>query len=274
MKITYYGTAAGEAWPGVFCDCPLCRKARELGGKNIRTRSQALVNEDLLLDLPPENNMHSLLLGLDLQKVEALLFTHSHSDHCYPEDLEFLREPYSHTRRGMMEVFGNPSVEQRFLNTDTGLGGEEERFRFHRIHPNDTFDVLGYRVLALRATHARNEECLFYRVEKEGKSLLYAHDTGALTEENMEMLASAGGKLNLVSLDCTVQRNRDGSNHMGFYDDVEQKERLIKAGLADDSTIWVVNHFSHNGGWLHEELSARAEQYGFLASFDGMCVEF
>ncbi|MCI6850276.1 MAG: hypothetical protein MR883_02010, partial [Clostridiales bacterium] len=75
MKITYYGTAAGEAWPGVFCRCELCEKARTLGGKNIRTRSQALVNDDLLLDLPPENHMHSLLYGLDLSKVEALLFT-------------------------------------------------------------------------------------------------------------------------------------------------------------------------------------------------------
>ena len=50
MKITYYGTAAGEAWPGVFCRCELCEKARALGGRNIRTRSQALVNQDLLLE--------------------------------------------------------------------------------------------------------------------------------------------------------------------------------------------------------------------------------
>lgn len=33
MKITYYGTAAGEGWPGVFCQCPLCQSARRLGGK-------------------------------------------------------------------------------------------------------------------------------------------------------------------------------------------------------------------------------------------------
>ena len=90
----------------------------------------------------------------------------------------------------------------------------------------------------------------------------------------MEMLASAGGKLDLVSLDCTQQKYRESGYHMGFYDDVEQKERLIKAGLADGKTIWVVNHFSHNGGWLHEELEAQAEKYGFLASYDGMSVEF
>ena len=93
MKITYYGTAAGEAWPGVFCSCELCQKARELGGKNIRTRSQALINDDLLLDMPPDNYLHSLYYGLDLSKVKTLLFTHSHSDHCYPGDLELLREP-------------------------------------------------------------------------------------------------------------------------------------------------------------------------------------
>ena len=274
MKITYYGTAAGEAWPGVFCRCELCERARALGGKNIRTRSQALVNDDLLLDLPPENHMHSLLYGLDLSRVEALLFTHSHSDHCYPEDLELLREPYSHTRTGLLEVYGNTAVERRLLETGVSLGGEVERFRFHRIQPNDAFSVLGYRVLALRATHTRTEPCLFYRIEKDGKSILYAHDTGALSEENMEMLASAPGKLSLVSLDCTAQKHRDGAYHMGFYDDVEQKERLIKAGLADEETVWVVNHFSHNGGWLHEELAAEAEKYGFLASYDGMTVEF
>ena len=274
MKITYYGTAAGEGWPGVFCRCDLCREALRRGGKNIRTRSQALVNDDLLLDLPPENNLHSLYYGLDLTAVEALLFTHSHSDHCYPEDLELLREPYSHTRRGLLEVYGNAAVEQKLLRCGVSLGGEEARFRFHRLAANDTVNVRGYQILALRATHTKTEECLFYRIEKDGKALLYAHDTGALTEENMEALAACGGKLNLVSLDCTQQKYRDGTYHMGFYDDVDQKELLIKAGLADDHTVWVVNHFSHNGGWLHEELSAEAEKYGFLASYDGMSLTF
>lgn len=130
--------------------------------------------------------MHSLLYGLDLSKMEALLFTHSHSDHCYPEDLEFLREPYSHTRKGLLEVYGNTAVERRLLETGVSLGGEKERFRFHTIQPNDSFRVLGYRVLALRATHTKTEPCLFYHIEKDGKSLLYAHDTGAMSEENLE----------------------------------------------------------------------------------------
>ena len=37
--------------------------------------------------------------------------------------------------------------------------------------------------------------------------------------------------------------------------------------------VWVVNHFSHNGGWLHEDLERRANEKGCLASFDGMQIE-
>lgn len=273
MKLTYYGTAAGEGWPGVFCRCPLCDRARLLGGKNIRTRSQALVDEALLLDLPPDNYLHSLYYGLDLSRVQALLFTHSHSDHCFPEDLELLRQPYSHTR-GPLQVFGNEAVAEKLRRACGSLGGDHERFSFRLLRENEPADICGYQVLPLRATHSRGERCLFYRIAKGPKALLYAHDTGALTQENMEVLASQEGKLSLVSLDCTQQRHRDGKYHMGFFDCLEQKERLMAAGLADERTVWVVNHFSHNGGWLHQELSRTAEHYGFLAAYDTMSIEF
>ena len=274
MKITYYGTAAGEGWPGVFCQCPICQSARKLGGKNIRTRSQALVNDDLLLDLPPDNQLHSLYYGLDLGKVRALLVTHSHSDHFYPEDLEFLREPFSHTYPCQMQIYGNDAVGRGILRGCRSMGGERERFLFHEAEPGQTFSVLDYTVTPLRATHAKGEKCLFYHIAQGEKSLLYAHDTGSFTQENLDTLARRPGKLRLVSLDCTSQMHRDGAYHMGLEDAAEQKERLLALGLADADTVWVVNHFSHNGGWLHEEMAAQAGKYGMIASYDGMSITF
>ncbi|MCD7756390.1 MAG: MBL fold metallo-hydrolase [Firmicutes bacterium] len=274
MKITYYGTAAGEGWPGVFCQCPLCRQARALGGKNIRTRSQALINSDLLLDLPPDNQLHSLYYGLDLGRVQALLFTHSHSDHCYAEDLEFLREPFSHTRRGRLLVGGNEAVAEKVRRACGCLEGDRERLTYRLLRENVPTEFAGYTVLPLRATHSPGERCLFYRISQGGKSVLYAHDTGRLTAENLAALAEQPEKLSLVSLDCTTQKRPDGNYHMGLPDDIAQKEQLLSSGLADENTIWVVNHFSHNGGYLHEEMSREAEKYGFLASYDGMTIEF
>ena len=274
MKITYLGTAAGEAWPGVFCGCDLCRKARTLGGKNIRTRSQALINEDLLLDMPPDHYLHILYGGLEPGRVRTLLFTHSHSDHCYPNDLELLQEPFSHTYEGQMQVFGNDAVEKKVEAACNSLGGVRERFAFHRMNPGDTVDVNGYTVTALRASHARGETCLFYHISDGTRSVLYAHDTGALTEENLEMLLRLHAPLGLVSLDCTMQSQRDGQYHMGLADAAEQKEILLRKGLADRNTVFVVNHFSHNGGWLHEEMCAHAAAYGMTAAYDGMQIEF
>ena len=274
MIITYYGTAAGEGWPGVFCGCQLCRQARMLGGRNIRTRSQARIDEDLLLDLPPDNYLHTLYGGLDLGKIRTLLFTHSHSDHCYPEDLELLREPYTHTYSGQMQVFGNSAVERKIVSACGSLGGEKERFSFHRILPNETVAVGDYTITALRATHAPEETCLFYHIEKGDKTVLYAHDTGALTRENLETLHRLGKRLSLVSLDCTQQSHPDGKYHMGLSDAAEQRDLLLKEGLADSNTVFVVNHFSHNGGWLHEEISRRAAACGMTASYDGMQITF
>lgn len=274
MKITYYGTAAGEGWPGVFCQCGICRKARELGGKNIRTRSQALIGNDLLLDLPPDNYMHTLTGGLDLGPVRYLFITHSHSDHFYPWDLECLREPFSHTRKSPLLVYGNEKVGQEIKNSLGTCGGEEERFFYQSARAFEPIAAGKYEVIPLHARHTKTEECLFYQISDGEKVMLYAHDTGWFPDDTMDFLQNQGRKFQLVSLDCTLQKESDGYNHMGLKDAVYQRERLLQEGLADEKTIWVVNHFSHNGGWLHRELEEHAYRDGFAASYDGMEIEF
>ena len=90
-----FGTAAAEGWPAVFCRCKYCLEAQRLGGKNIRTRSQAIVNDDLLLDLPPDTYMHKLMNHLDLSRVKYLFVTHFHMDHFYPQELTVRGSVYS-----------------------------------------------------------------------------------------------------------------------------------------------------------------------------------
>ena len=58
MKIQYLGTAAAEGYPALFCECENCTKAKQLGGKNIRSRSQALIDDKLLIDYNADTNLH------------------------------------------------------------------------------------------------------------------------------------------------------------------------------------------------------------------------
>lgn len=48
MKLQYLGTAAAEGWPALFCECDHCKRAKEAGGRNIRTRSQAVIDDTLM----------------------------------------------------------------------------------------------------------------------------------------------------------------------------------------------------------------------------------
>ena len=67
MKFKFLGTAAAEGVPGLFCNCEICEKTRILKGKNIRTRSQSLINDDLLIDFPADTYLHVLNYGLEIE---------------------------------------------------------------------------------------------------------------------------------------------------------------------------------------------------------------
>ena len=96
MKIKYFGTAAYEGVPALFCNCRVCRESKRLGGKNLRSRAQALINDELLMDFNADTVCHYLQYGFDWDKITACLITHSHCDHLYPDDIEIAADAYSH----------------------------------------------------------------------------------------------------------------------------------------------------------------------------------
>lgn len=280
MKLTYLGTAAAEGWPAPFCTCPACREARHLGGKNIRTRSQAMVNDDLLLDLCPDTYTHTLQSGRDFSGVKYLLVTHSHTDHFYPVELTLRGGDYAHDLENpTLDIYCNQAVEDYFykaavheLEKEVATG-----IRFHILKAFEEEEVGPYRVTALPARHmAPEDEAYFYLIRQGERSMLYAHDTGLFFPEVYDFLAKLPKPLDLVSLDCTTGPFENGprGGHMGIPDNIVVKEKLLELGAADGHTLFIVNHFSHNGGLLYEELAERTAQHGMQPSYDGMTVEF
>jgi phosphoribosyl 1,2-cyclic phosphate phosphodiesterase len=272
MKLHYLGTAAAEGIPGVFCACAACEEARKKRGKNLRTRSQALLDGKILLDFPPDSYIHSLSGALDLPAIRHLLITHSHMDHFFPEELQMRQPVFVASPPETLNIYGNRTVE-------AALEALREREHtapsntFTYARPFEPLNPAGYRVIPLPALHDRNEECLIYALEHRGKTLLYAHDTGIFPDSTWNYLATAGLRFDLVSLDCTMMLGRDGTNHMGLPDNIEVRSRLFSLGAADTNTVFVINHFSHNGGLNHDDLSAAAAKEGFLTAYDGMELE-
>lgn len=274
MKILYLGTAAYEGIPSLFCNCRVCTASRAAGGRNLRSRSQALVDGRLLLDFPPDTVWHSQRFGLDWNMIGNCLITHSHSDHLYAEDIPIGCPGYSHGNRPMHYY----AAEAGYRRMEQAIAAEgvpaQGYIELHRVEPLVLFEVDGYRVLPLPADHAQVTSPVFYAIEKEGKRLLYAHDTGVFPEEAWQGLHMFG-KFDLVSLDCTGGGQQGWrQNHMCLETDRAVAARMRREGLADRDTVFVANHFSHNGGCTHDELCAIAEKYHFVVAYDGLEIEF
>mgnify|MGYP001145194269 FL=1 len=95
MKINYLGTGAAERIPGIFCNCKLCKYAREKKGREIRTQTQLIIDDVLLIDFPGDSYLHLLQYDLCFADFDSLLISHWHSDHFYGEDLAYRMSGYA-----------------------------------------------------------------------------------------------------------------------------------------------------------------------------------
>lgn len=275
MKIQYLGTAAAEAWPGIFCNCEFCKKAKQNGGKDFRTRSQAVIDDKIVMDFPQDSYAHMKDYGLDLPHINTILFTHTHQDHFYLEDLGLRFNVFCHDISGELTLYGNDAVCKKFdemYKKDPADKHLDGFLRAQYLQPYKTICIEGYNVTPMLASHDKSENCYIYIVEKDGKSIFYGNDTGIFPEKTWEFLS--GKHFDLVSLDCTHQKYKEGTNHLGIPDVLYIKDKFIQMQCADEKTKFVITHFSHNGHMLHAELEKEVAPYGILTAYDGFTVEF
>lgn len=210
MKIQFLGTAAAEGVPAIFCDCENCQRSRERGGRNIRTRSQALIDDKILIDFPADTYMHFLKHQVPLSKIKTCIVTHSHSDHLYPAEIEMRKEGFAHVAsEEPLTFYVGESGYQMLTEVIRHADISDQDVKVVMIEPFVPFEAEGYRITPLRASHAEETSPVVFVVEKGGKKLLYCHDTGNLCKESIAALRAVTKEkpLQLVSLDCTEANN-------------------------------------------------------------------
>ena len=278
MKIRYLGTGAAEGFPGVFCNCAACRAARGDLATELRTRSQMLIDGDLLIDFPSESYYHALRFGIDLSAVAYLLVTHSHADHFYAQ--EFVNRGYKYAENmavAKLNVYCNSEVASVYRE---GTHREmrdcvRENVHINCIRPFVTFAAGAYTICALPARHTQGEEALVYGISKGGKSLLYLNDTGSLSDDCFCFLAKNEFQADFVSMDCTHADNPEphSERHMGFVENELMREKLHQYHVVSEDAKYYVTHFSHNSAPFRARMEEEAARRGFIAAHDGLEIE-
>ena len=278
MKIQYLGTAAAEGIPAIFCECETCKRTKQLGGKNIRTRSQAVIDGRILIDFPADTYMHYLKWNVPLNKIKTCIITHSHSDHLYPAEIEMRINGFAHISGGEPLTFYSAESGYNMLaNTVKKYNISENDVNLKLIRPFESFEAEGYVITPVKASHDIRSSPVIYAIEKEGKSLLYANDTSELCDESTACLKALKRPFNVISLDCT-EGNRPTVpyvGHLSLNKCISIRDEFINCGIADKETVFILNHFSHNGvDAVYDDFVKIAEKSGFLTSYDGMTLEF
>lgn len=265
MHIKILGTAAAEGVPSLYCGCPTCTKARVLGGKESRSRSSAVFGGKHLIDLSPDIWYHTTILGLDTVGLENLFITHPHFDHFSYRELHWLVPGFSKCRPRPLNIHGNKTVIQRateVLGTHQGTVAA-----LHELEPYKSVRVEDYTFTPVIALHMPDDLCFNYVVQSGGWTALYACDVGEYPEETWEFFTSVA--FDVVISECTAGPLSGGKGHMGYEKVYAMKRRLEEIGSFADG-MYVVTHFSHNAGVLHEEIEACVASQGIQVAYDGM----
>jgi phosphoribosyl 1,2-cyclic phosphate phosphodiesterase len=270
MNVHLLGTASADGWPAPYCDCAVCEYARATGGPNLRSRTGALIDDDLKIDHSPDTVIHAWQRSL--AKVRSIVFTHEHPDHLFAIELKrTMNLPPKLPPQPPIAVYGNEFVLKKITEAfkDAAAFRLDLQPALKALEPVMLKDGLTT-ILPLPATHC--DGALLFRITRGGKSLFYGHDSGVYSEPTLDALGSTG-PLDLALLDCThtTRTDLEFKHHMSIGKLLEMVDQLRRRGAVTDKTRLIATHFSpHSGATSHEELVRLLMPHGVEVAFDGM----
>lgn len=177
MKFRILGSGTSTGVPRIGNDWGCCDPSEP---KNRRTRAAALVwigGETILIDCGPD--MREQLLAAEIEKVDRVIVTHDHADHCH--GLDDLRQ-VAHNRGNQVPVHARQPVldrlHERFAYTFKGNALYPAVLQSHVITEDWTFGDACIRFVD--QPHGRMTS-LGLRFEEGGRSIGYAVDFHDLT---------------------------------------------------------------------------------------------
>ena len=250
--LTILGAGSSAGTPVVGCECATCLSRNP---RNIRTRCSSLITlkngKNILIDTSPDLREQSLRESIT--KVDAVLFTHAHADHCH--GIDDLRA-FCQINKIQIPLYGNKDVIDQLTN----------KFKYAMIEPknfweipvlkpnivNSPFEIFDEIITPIPVMHGNNS-INGYRVGNLG----YITDASEISENSMKLLEGVDALL----LDCL--RMEPHFTHLSFSESIEIAKK-IKAKKT------YLIHMTHS---LEYESLRKMLPEGVYVGYDGLKLQ-
>ncbi len=251
MQLIFLGVGSSAGTPVVGCACSTCISDNP---RNKRTRcSSALVMDDghvILIDSGPD--LRSQALRERLNRVDAVLYTHTHADHLH--GIDDLRA-FCQLQKQQIPLYGNQYAMDH-ISSKFGYTLREPidfwDLPILSVNPvAGSFELFGKRITPIPVKHGRSE-ILGYRIG----NMAYITDVSEIPETSLALMDG----LEVLLLDCL--RYEPHHTHINL------EQSLVYAGRIHAENTYLI-HMTHE--MEYEALSQQLPPSVHVA-FDGLRV--
>jgi len=266
MKIHLLGTGAAEGIPALYADSAVSRYARKHKGKDVRSRSAALIDDLIKIDFGPDTFAQVARDGLDPREWQGVFFTHSDDDHLCVSELQYSMFPFTENEFAPYPIYGNASVlhevQRRY---------PEWPFELIETASFQPVQFQSYTITPIKANHTETEDAHNLIFDDGQTTFLYATDTGLWCDDTWDFLS--GVQLDGLVIECTDGfRKSNYYGHLSLAEVLVVVERLREMGTLDSHSHVVTTHHSHMGEATHGQLEDALRPHGIEPGFDGMVL--
>jgi len=254
MKITFLGTGTSQGIPVIGSTHPVCLSTNE---KDKRLRSSVMIEVDdtvLVIDCGPD--FRAQMLRVNPDHIDAILFTHEHSDHT--AGLDDIR-PFYFKQEGEFQLYAHERVFESLKQRYSYIFETENKYpgaptvALNTIVNNVPFIINRTQVTPINALHS-SLQVFGFRIE----DFVYLTDVKTIANEEVEKLK------NTKVLVINALRKEEHYSHFTL------DEALAFIALVQPEKAYLT-HIGHQLGFF-EEVQKTLPKNVFLA-YDNLIIE-
>ncbi len=252
MKVTFLGTGTSQGVPVIACDCEVC-KSSDI--KDNRLRSSILIQSEektIIVDTGPD--FRQQMLRENVQKLDAVVFTHAHKDHV--AGLDDIRA-FNYKQKSAVDIYATDAVQEalkiefHYIFSDYKYPGIPQ-INLHTISHQD-FSIGDINLKPIEVMHFKLP-VLGFRI----KNFTYITDAKTISESEQDKIK--GSKILVIN---ALQREKHIS-HFTLNEAIEFAQKI-------DAEKTYFTHISHKLG-KHIDVSKELPK-GIELAYDGLVLE-